>query len=554
MVCTEAYICSMPINVPGKKHILLVWLGFWVLTMLLYWHGLGSQFVDDFLSGVVLFINDGWSGWPTSYGFTSLYYGHNAAFYGFYWLFGSSPVAWFLLFTGMHSLNATLAFGFIKRLLSNNHFKAPTLAALLITLLFLVSPYQTENVIWAATIHYGISMLCMWAIAWLYASYIDFGGKWKLLGCILIFAFSLVTLEISLVFPGIMLMFFGLLWQPYTGLGNIWRHIKALVLPMAAIMILYLGATYLLKGHFIGHYGSESHLQFGFPQLLGVVWKYAAKLIGFIHYYPYSAREYVYAHLEQPKIAIALLLVLAFSWYALFRYRKPWAMFALGWIGLVVITLLPVVSMHFQYLHQGQNDRLSYFASIFIYGAPVVLFLWVMPRGLWLYGPVAIGISIILLVPQTTVWQYATEVQNKAVDSPLFYNTQGNIYLLNLPCFYNGVYIYRNIERLHFARKYYSLPDVSNRIKYVTSTNMHHMDDSVAVTILPAPNTFNIELSAWGNWFWHGEVGDQNRKDEDMTLVFDEWGHSYTLYLPKLQPEDRLLYFTPTGWQAVIAR
>lgn len=539
------------LNLSTKKGKGYLFVGFWLLTMLLYRHGYGSQFIDDYISGIVLFINDGWAGWATSYGFSSLYYAHDAVFCGFFSLFGSSPLAWFLLFTGMHSLNATLAFGFIKRLFTNNHFKAPTLAALFISLLFLVSPYQTENVIWAATIHYGISMLCLWAMVWLYASYIDWGHKWKLFVCFFLFAFSLLTLEIALVFPAIMLLVFGLLWQPFSGLGNVLRHTKIIVLPMAAIIALYLGATFVLKGHFIGHYGSESHLQLSLVHILGGIWSYLAKLLGLVHYYPYNARAYIYSHLGQAKIAIAITVCVTAIWYALFRYRKPWAMFALGWAGLVFVSLLPVISMHFQYLNQGQNDRLSYFASIFIYGGPIILFVWFASRWLWLYGLAMVAVSILLLVPQTTNWQHASAIQNKAVDSPLFYAGQGYIYLLNLPCFYSGTYVYRSIERLHFARKYYQLPDVSDRIKYVASANMHHTDDSVTVTTLPSPNTFNIELSAWGNWFWQGEIGAQNSSNEDMSITIDEWGHSYILVLPKLRPEDRLLYFTQNGWQEV---
>jgi len=177
--------------------------------------------------------------------------------------------------------------------------------------------------------------------------------------------------------------------------------------------------------------------------------------------------------------------------------------------------------------------------------------MWFASRWLWLFGAVAVVVFIVLLQPHTVKWQRATQMQNLAVDSPHFYEIKGSLYLLNLPVYYDGIYVYRNINRFHWAREYYQLPSVSAQAVYVLSANMHSITDSVTVTPLPEPNTFKIELSAWGNWFWHHTLGAQSRKEENMAITVDEWNHSYILELPNLKPEDRLLYFGPHGWQPV---
>ncbi len=536
---------------PNKKRLITTWLGFWIVTMLLYRHGYGNQFIDDYIAGIVRFMDEGWAGFADSYDFPSLYYGHNIVFYGFYSVFGSSALAWFLLFTGLHSLNAAFGYGFIKRLFTNNGFQASTAGALVAALLFLVSPYQTENVIWGATLHYAVSMLCMWGIMWLYAGYLDSGKAWMLWLSYLMFAFSLLTLEISLVFPGIFMIVFGLLWRPVAGLKGLFSHFKPIALPMGLLIGLYLIGTYWLKGHFIGHYGSDTHLKFSAVQLLGSLWQYLAKLLGFVHYYPFHIKEFIYLNLVKATVAFGLLAVAIGIWVVLWKYRKPLAWFALGWMGLVFIALLPVLNMYFMFLNQGENDRLSYLASVFIYAIPVLLLMWFARRLVWAYGAVVLVVSVFFLNTQTTKWQHAATLQAQAADSPLFYGTKGNIYLLNLPCYYQGVYVYRRFHRLHWARQFYGLPDLSNQLQYVVSANMQLPTDSVIAVALPEPNTFKVELSTWGNWFWYHMNGAQNRTEEEMTITLDEWGHSYTLYLPNLKPEDRLLYFTHNGWQAV---
>lgn len=524
---------------------------FWVLTVLIYQNGLGSQFVDDYIAGIVRFMDVGWAGLADSYEFTSLYFGHNITFYGFYSLFGSSPVAWFLLFTGLHSLNAAFTYAFVKKLFSNNQFPAATTGATIISLLFLLSPYQTENVIWGATLHYAVSMVCMWGIIWLYTAYLN-NSKTILLVCMyLLFAFSLVTLEISLVFPGVFMIVFGILWQPSISVSNILKHLKIIALPMAIIIVCYFTATYAFKGHFIGHYGSGTHMQFNPTQLIGAMWKYLAKLLGFVHWFPYEHKERVYVLFDNPKIAVTLLVFLSGALIGLYKYRKRYATFIVGWSLLIFVLLLPVLNMYFMYLNQGENDRLSYFASAYIYGIPVLLFMWFSGRLLWAYGIVMLAVCILLLQIQTQKWENAAAIQLKAADSPLLYNPNGNVYLLNLPVYYRGVYIYRNYNRFGWAREFYELPNVSASTKYILSYNLQNPSDSVIVSALPEPNTFKVELSTWGNWFWYGNKGAQNRADDDMTITLDEWGHSYTISIPELKPQDRLLYFSLNGWTEV---
>lgn len=544
-------IVGKPAKMPSIKKFSITFIALWALTCLAYHYGLGSQFTDDYIAGIVRFMDVGWAGLADSYEFTSLYYGHNIVFYGFYCLFGNSPIAWFLLFTGLHSLNATLTYFFFRKLFANNQFRQANIGALAISLLFLLSPYQTENVIWGATLHYAVSMLCMWCIAWLYIAYLNSGRRLLLVCMYLLFAFALVTLEISLVFPGVFMVVFALLWQPNTTISTMARHFVNIALPMAAIIILYFSATYLIKGHFIGHYGSGTHMQFNPGTLVSTMWKYYAKLLGFAHWLPYNYQTQLYGLLDKAKVAFAILALALLAIGALYVCRKRYATFTFGWGLIIFVLLLPVLNMYFMYLVQGENDRLSYFASPFIYGLPVLLFMWLSRKLFWVYTVSMLVACMVLLQVHTHKWKQAAEVQSKAVDSPLFYNPQGDVYLLNLPVYYRGIYVFRSYNRLRLAREFHSLPNIHDNITYVLSANMQHPTDSVVVTTLPEPNTFKVELSAWGIWFWQGNRGAQNVTNDAMSITLDEWGHSYILTIPNLKPTDRLLYFANDGWHQV---
>jgi hypothetical protein len=75
--------------------------------------------------------------------------------------------------------------------------------------LFLVSPYQSENVIWAATSHYSLTLfVLLFGIHWI----CDFMNSGASIESIIVFhslfIFALLTLEISFFFPVIFFLVF----------------------------------------------------------------------------------------------------------------------------------------------------------------------------------------------------------------------------------------------------------------------------------------------------------------------------------------------------------
>src|SRR5690606_23555346 len=166
-------------------------------------------------------------------------------------------------------------------------------------------------------LHYGVSMVCLWVSFFLYEKFILSHKKRWLLLFWAVYIFSLLTLEISLVFPGLFVIVFMLLYEKHINRQTIVFHLKNIVLPMAAIIVLYFVATKILKGVFIGHYGAETHtLKLVSLRAAGTYMQYLAKLLGYAHFFTYKIREAVYELLKNGwVIATSASMFLAFSIY-----------------------------------------------------------------------------------------------------------------------------------------------------------------------------------------------------------------------------------------------
>ncbi|MDX2002248.1 MAG: hypothetical protein SFW35_07440 [Chitinophagales bacterium] len=518
---------------------------FWLFAMLAYRHGYGSQFTDDWVAGLVVFHKQGWAGFKDSFGFTSLYYGHNLVFYGFYDLFGSNKLAWWLLFTGLHAANASFASLFFKGVFKKMGIDYYGLSAIACGALFLSSPFQTENVVWGATIHYAFGMLYLWLGLYIYRQYDKGRSMLWLLGYYLLFAWALVTIEVALVFPAVALVVFCCLWHPLSW-GNTIKQMVRIALPCAFIIVAYFVSTYLLKGHWIGHYG-ESHLDFSLVETMGRYWQYFAKLLLYVHKFSFPIKDKVYSLLLQPYIAGALWIGFIGMLVWLYRRRKTIATALMAWMLICFLLLLPVLNMYFNYLNDGENDRLSYFASPFMLSLPVLVLGAVYIRWVMVYSLLAIVANLYFLDPQVLKWQYSANIQAATYHHPIF-DKPGRKFMLNLPNYTQGVYVYRDFSRWTDWRELEGLP-YHTQVVYIASAQVNSPLDSVIVVPIDS-QTVRVQLSGWGRWFWRESLGLVHFEDKEISIVPDDSNLAYTLTIKHPQPGDELVYYASGTWHS----
>ncbi len=437
----------------------------------------------------------------------------------------------------LHSLNAVLIFTLIVATFQKFSFKNGTATALITCLFFLVSPYQTENIIWVATLHYQIGMLCL-----LGGIYFLMKGRTNLLPLHLAFVVSLLTLEISLVFPALWVLVF-VLWR------KSWIEvIGQIVIPQAVIIVLYFLFTKLLKGTYFPHYGADHISGWSLFVVLSTMLKYCFKIFGFAHFLEYPLREKIYGWCDIPVhvytvwVSVAVIMVVALKT----KFKQEIKLIA-GAFFFAFILLLPVLNMYFMLLNQVENDRLSFFATPFLYFIPAFIF---TRFPVYIFLPLTVfvlGVMKKLLGLYTWYWISAAEIQQRTLDTYKWFD-KDKVYILNLPQNFGGAYIFRKEWRFGGAMLVKNNRDISKQITEVAGQNLYKMDDGVKVTVIDSV-TCDISKNGWG-WFWNGSLGAHDYETDDF--VFKLYEYSYVVkFKHPLKPNEVLIYQNGGNWEEV---
>lgn len=141
------------LNVLVKRPI-FVFFTFLCLTLFLYLPTVGAGFVTDVTSGIERIQGQPFRNVLYSFGFPALNQISVLGFYLLYTVFGLNGWVWYLIFCSLHAFNAFLIFRLFRRLFHYSEIKQATSISLIGALLFLVSPYQTEVLVWRACLNY----------------------------------------------------------------------------------------------------------------------------------------------------------------------------------------------------------------------------------------------------------------------------------------------------------------------------------------------------------------------------------------------------------------
>ena len=99
--------------------------------------------------------------------------------YFIYQLFGTAPPGWIITAIIFHSLNAFLLFLMVNQLFKTLCLPGKNIPAFFAALIFLISPYQTEDVLWVAI-----------SVRWLFHACITLAGMMVFISSVPIFPFS----------------------------------------------------------------------------------------------------------------------------------------------------------------------------------------------------------------------------------------------------------------------------------------------------------------------------------------------------------------------------
>ena len=511
---------------------LLKVIGLYLLFLLLafacYQDAWQGAFVSDFHQWI-----DNLPGRETEAGydiwsFGSHIYGYVYLLHGLYHLFGFSEVQWFLSSLAPHALTASVLFYLLRAIAKRTDLSA-TLLPWAGSLFFLISPYQTEVVVWAAGIHYLSFTFCIVLALYALVRYFDDAPLYTALVFHLLFISAVLFHEQPLVFSGLSLVVF-LFLRNYLFLSVSWlRYGLYIILPQVIIYLSYFLTQYYWYNTLVGHYGAEAHFDFELMELLTGYWVYMLKFVSLLRYWipfenGYRTRDFMQQDTWVIGFTLLLLVGLVYLSYRYWYRQDKRARLLLLFLCLGAIALFPVLNLGTLSLIQVQTDRYGYLASIFVYSA-IGVGLSYLPLK---WGKVVLTCLLVVhgffLWQTARVWEKTGELMNGLAAS-LNYKYYDQVYVLGLPDNYRGVYMYRRGWYGALRAQHGVAPE--GKVFVLSTYEWINPDDTLKIETQPYGISVSVPPGSW-----YSGVGEDIRYEGEAISMDMQQGLWYNLHIP----------------------
>ena len=487
--------------------------------------------IDDGISGIYEWQTKGLRGFLSSFGFDSFYHGHYAFIGLLYLLFGTNPLGWFIVFTGLHAINTTLICKVFAKLYSAlGNAENNTWIGLFGAILFLCSSYQSENIVWAATSHYAVALLVLLlSLSYLLDEMQGQSASISLLVFHGLFAWALLTLEISFLFPLIYFIIYLVLLIARNQSMKIGHYLTRILLPQVILIGFYFIFYKWRFGIWVPHDRAPLEAVVSWPQMFTTLTQHLVKLFGFVHYLDFPKRDWIYnacTHWKKVALVVGVLWVLLSIW----MYRKGFQKLVTTWLLLLLSLLMfaPFLRLYFMYIARIENDRYSYFASVILFQL-LVFVLFQTSR--WLRF-VVIGIYICLFC--WFGYQNIMARANSAAVHQQFLNKfpdqiSHNLYLLNVPVSCQDAYLFRSRGRIPIAYRAYFGKPLECEPYQVAFYNAQGIDDSFEVKKIN-DSALHVQLKTNGSWWMNEGLGATPYSTPQYEFKPDESGGYFVTF------------------------
>ena len=536
-----------------KKRPILLFLSFWAITLLLYLPTMQAGFVTDVTSGIEKIIGQPFWRIIHSFGFPALNQLSILGFYLMYQIFGTNGLPWYLLFCGLHALNAFLGYRFFGLVFTSFKIKNSVPIVFLGVLCFLLHPYQSEVLVWRACLNYLLIttfILLQLTHLWQYLQTKKTIYLFYLHG---FFVGAIFTFELALILPFLTICYYSI-WSWYTeDLQQLKPYFLKISVPHFFLILAYFLLNKIVIGTWIGHYGADTHLKFSLTEMCGTLLQYTVKYSFFVRSFPHAYKEAIFSFFGQYGLFILGVFLVGLFFYlkrkiATSRYKIAVG----GMLGLgFIFALFPVLNLFFYWLLYVENDRYGYLASLF--GMLLIVFLvFQLPKIIrTVLLIIYLGLSIFLTIQTNQHWKASTDVFYSLLDNYRWQNA-ANVVILNVPDNYNGAYMFRIIGKksgFKDALTTIHQQKIKGEIWEVAQYNMVLPSDGVRVQ-QTKPHQLKVTFNQWGNWFWRNGVGvGPTHEREWYTAHFK--GQYYLLDFTNLPDNTVFIYQDGKEWKEV---
>ncbi|MFI5196116.1 MAG: hypothetical protein ACHQD8_03435 [Chitinophagales bacterium] len=542
-------------NKPFNTGLLFCFL--WVLMFTLYFPAAKAGFVTDFTGWLDQVKNHSFSEYinRTNFKTRSLYQFTQLATYLCYKLFGINAWLWHLLFITLHTINATLIYQFTRRLLDDTGVDNSATISFTGVLLFCVSPYISEVIVWEPAFHYLQGLLLIMVIMVWVQRFVHTGAKKYVWWACILYFLSLFSLEVFYITPWLVLTL-GLFYRYNTSSGKkiFYKVVAYFFIPMLLLFFMRMGAYRLAYGDWVSRIGSDTVAKVQIESF-GKPVKYLFHLLFLGRFFPNGVKENVYAFCDSVRCIVVFYSIIALICaYIVARFRvmggKAKVLSLLFTWTLITLALL--IPLWFNNMLLVIQDRYTYFTSPFLYMLPAILVSFISLQYLRI-GIIAVYVLINLrfAIKVNRYWG-----KSYRVNHGLLYNLPdpGNkiVILLNLPESMNGIPMIGAGRESEYTQMHNLLlpgKKISNTLD-VLSYNMLTPDDGAHATVIN-DSMVKVTLNQWGTWWWYEGKGGYSYENSDYKLNVIDPGHFYELTLKKPAQQYLLLYEVGDQWKVV---
>jgi len=522
---------------------------FLVLTHLFYWRTAHAGFVTDFTGLLVRLDGASFSGFWRCFGFPALHQVTNFFLFFFVKWFGAGGIGWYLVYTSLHVANATLGFVLAKKIFEKMGHAQPLGPALAASLLFLLSPYQAEVVVWRVCFNFLFCTLLMLASLLFLMKFLEGEKLRHLIWSHGLFVVALFTFELALALPLLAIV----VW---------WLHkkkpsITAVFAPQIALVAAYFLLNKLLLGGWAGHYGEAVHLNFDLRNIAANCLKYFSKYLLWWREWPHGSKEWLVLFFEKPVVAwsglvFGVLLVFGLlKTSARFKTSPTLTCISISWL-LFFLALAPVANLYVAYILHGENDRYGYLASLFFFMGLVAV-LDFFPRwlrnglvGAWLLA------SAFFLQKMTGYWHESARLTTSLLND-FRWQDASEVYVLASPENYQGIPMFKDFSRENLAIKHALryLADKPTQANFyqVAQFNLTSPTDGFTASRDSTAGIFHLEFNQWGNWWWLYGMGLGDYQTEQYRFRTD--GNGCRVEMKQWPPKPGTVFIVAQGggWQ-----
>ena len=532
----------------------------WCLTFAVYLPAARAGFVTDFTGWLDQVRNHPFGEYinRTNFHIHSLYQFTQFNTYLFYKLFGINPWLWHLLFITLHTINAVLVYRFTYTLLADWEVKNSAEISLAGVILFCLSPYNSEVIVWEPSFHFLQGLLLIMLILLCVQQFVGTGKPLYVWLAAVLYLLSSFALELFYVTPWLVLAL-TLFYGSHPGYGKK-TALKLLAYFFTPLIVMFFTRLILFRiayGGWVSRIGTDAVTAVKLSDFAKPA-KYLFHLLFLGRFYPDNVRQQVYSFCDSIMGIVAFYgLVAAISGYILLRFTKMTGKARIVSLFFVftLVALALNIPLWFSDTMLVLFDRYTYLSAPFVYMLVALLLSFISQRSVRIAIIAAYALANLrFTILVSRYWGKSSRINNALLQNlPALGGKSLILILLNLPESMHGVPMIGSGKESEFKLMHNLLiPDkaITTEVYDVLSYNMLTPSDGAHVSVIN-DSTVRVTLNQWGTWWWFAGQGGNSYENKDYKLNLIDGGHFYELTLKHPSAGYLLLFEVGDQWKTV---